>query len=40
MIATLVDPPAKMINATGDTNAAIIAARILEGKDWYAKSIE
>lgn len=40
IIATLVDPPATMINATGDTNAAMIAARILEGKEWYAKTIE
>jgi len=40
IIATLVDPPATMINATGDTNAAMIASRILEGKEWYVRAIE
>jgi len=29
-----------MVNATGDTNAGMIAARVLEGKNWYAKAID
>ena len=40
MIGTLVDPLATMVNATGDTNAGMIAARVLEGKNWYAKAID
>ena len=40
MIGTLVDPLATMINATGDTNAGMIAARVFEGKNWYAKAID
>lgn len=35
MIGTLIDPLATMINATGDTNAAMLIARVLEGKGWY-----
>lgn len=33
-IGYLVDPPATMINATGDTVAAMLVARIVEGKNW------
>jgi Na+/H+-dicarboxylate symporter len=36
-IGFLVDPPATCINATGDTIAAMIATRFVEGKDWAAK---
>lgn len=36
-IGYLVDPPATMVNATGDTVAAMMVARILEGKDWMKK---
>jgi Na+/H+-dicarboxylate symporter len=36
-IGFLVDPPATCINATGDTIAAMIATRFMEGKDWAAK---
>lgn len=34
MIGTLVDPPATMVNATGDTVSGMMVARILEGKKW------
>ena len=38
MIGTLVDPPATMLNATGDNVASMIVARILGGKGWMTKS--
>lgn len=34
MIGTLVDPPATMVNATGDSVASMLVARILGGKNW------
>jgi Na+/H+-dicarboxylate symporter len=34
MIGTLVDPPATMVNATGDNVVAMIVARVLNGKNW------
>lgn len=33
-IGYLVDPPATMINATGDTVASMMVTRVLEGKNW------
>lgn len=39
-IGYLVDPPATMINVTGDTVASMMVARILEGKDWMEKKVE
>lgn len=38
MIGTLVDPPATMVNATGDTAASMLVSRILEGKGWMNKA--
>lgn len=38
-IGYLVDPPATMINATGDTVAAMLVTRFVEGKDWMKKQI-
>jgi hypothetical protein len=38
MIGTLVDPPATMVNATGDTVAGMMISRILGGKNWLAQS--
>jgi Na+/H+-dicarboxylate symporter len=40
IIGTLVDPLATMINATGDTNAGMIVARALEGREWYTKAVD
>ncbi|NLH18413.1 MAG: dicarboxylate/amino acid:cation symporter [Phycisphaerae bacterium] len=37
MIGTLVDPPATMVNATGDTVAGMLISRILGGKRWLAQ---
>ncbi len=34
MIGTLVDPPATMVNATGDSICCMVTARVLYGKDW------
>ena len=38
-IGYLVDPPATMINVTGDTVASMMVARVLEGKDWMKKGL-
>jgi len=38
-IGYLVDPPATMLNSTGDTVASMMVTRILEGKDWMAKKL-
>lgn len=40
MIGTLVDPPATMVNATGDSICSMLIARILCGKNWKKSSIE
>jgi len=34
MIGTLVDPPATMVNSSGDVAASMLSARVLEGPDW------
>lgn len=39
-IGYLVDPPATMINVTGDTVASMMVARILEGKDWFKNRLD
>ncbi|MBW4827083.1 MAG: dicarboxylate/amino acid:cation symporter [Clostridiaceae bacterium] len=36
-IGYLVDPPATMINVTGDSLASMMVTRIIEGKNWMAK---
>ena len=33
-IGVVVDPPATMVNATGDTVASMVVTRHLDGKDW------
>ena len=38
-IGYLVDPPATMINVTGDTVASMMVTRVLEGKDWMEKKL-
>jgi Na+/H+-dicarboxylate symporter len=38
MIGTLVDPPATMVNATGDTVAGMMISRLLGGKAWLSQS--
>ena len=39
-IGFLVDPPATMLNSSGDTIASMMIARLVEGKDWLEKVIE
>ena len=34
MVGTLIDPPATMINATGDNVCSMLLARMLGGKHW------
>lgn len=34
MIATIIDPPATMLNVVGDTVASMMVARVVEGKNW------
>lgn len=38
-IGFLVDPPATMVNAAGDSVASMMVARLIEGKDWIAKQL-
>lgn len=39
-IGFLVDPPATLVNATGDTVAAMMVTRLVEGKDWLKKVMD
>ncbi|MFP3154882.1 dicarboxylate/amino acid:cation symporter [Lachnospiraceae bacterium ZAX-1] len=38
-IGFLVDPPATMVNSTGDSVASMIVTRLVEGKDWIGKKL-
>ena len=38
-IGFLVDPPATMINAAGDSVASMMVTRLVEGKDWLSKKL-
>jgi Na+/H+-dicarboxylate symporter len=38
MLGTVVDPPATMLNSSGDTVAAMLVNRLMEGKDWMKKN--
>lgn len=41
IIATIIDPPATVLNVIGDTSGSMLAARIVDGKDWLkSKSIQ
>lgn len=37
-IGVVIDAPATMVNATGDTVASMLVTRQLEGKDWMEKA--
>ncbi len=39
-IGFLVDPPATCLNAAGDTIAAMMVMRLMEGKNWLSKRLE
>ena len=34
IIATIIDPPATMLNVVGDASSSMLVARIVDGKDW------
>ena len=38
IIATIIDPPATMLNVVGDTASSMMVARIVDGKDWMKDS--
>jgi Na+/H+-dicarboxylate symporter len=40
MVGTLVDPPATMVNATGDNVASMLVARVVDGKGWQDRAPE
>lgn len=37
IIATIIDPPATMLNVVGDSSSSMLAARVIDGKDWMNK---
>lgn len=37
IIATIIDPPATMLNVVGDTSSSMLVARIVDGKNWMRK---
>ena len=37
IIATIIDPPATMLNVVGDSASAMLTARAVDGKDWMNK---
>lgn len=37
IIATIIDAPATVLNVVGDTASAMLAARVVDGKDWMKK---
>lgn len=39
-IGVVVDPPATMVNATGDTVASMIVTRTIEGNDWIHQEVD
>lgn len=38
IIATIIDAPATVLNVVGDTASSMLAARIVDGKDWMNKN--
>ena len=37
MIATIIDPPATVLNVVGDSASAMLTSRIIDGKGWFKK---
>lgn len=37
IIATIIDPPATMLNVVGDSSSSMLVARIVDGKNWMDK---
>lgn len=40
IIATIIDPPATMLNVVGDTSSSMLVARIVDGKNWLNDKIK
>lgn len=40
IIATIIDPPATMLNVVGDSASSMLVTRIVDGKDWMNKKIK
>lgn len=40
IIATIIDPPATMLNVVGDTVSSMMVTRVVDGKDWMTKDKE
>ncbi len=40
MVGTIVDPPATLVNATGDNIASALVSRLVYGKKWQVKPIQ
>jgi Na+/H+-dicarboxylate symporter len=38
-ITTLIDPPATMLNASGDNVAGMMVSRMVEGRNWLKKTV-
>lgn len=38
IIATIIDPPATMLNVVGDSASAMLVSRVVDGKDWMNKA--
>jgi Na+/H+-dicarboxylate symporter len=39
IIATIIDPPATMLNVVGDSASSMLVARIVDGKNWLSKKL-
>ncbi len=39
IIATIIDPPATMLNVVGDTVSSMMVTRVVDGKEWMDKKI-
>lgn len=40
MIATIIDPPATMLNVVGDTVSSMLVTRVVDGKEWLSSNEE
>ena len=38
IIATIIDPPATMLNVVGDSASSMLVARLVDGKKWMKKN--
>ena len=40
IIATIIDPPATLLNVVGDSASSMLVARIVDGKDWLKEKVK